>query len=170
VRGWRRPRHRRDHHGDEQADQQQLGQGAGPDPARRHAEHGQQQGGRDGGAGQIAATGQGSDVTGADQAHDRRAGDDPGQEPPAGHRASPVAQPGRGVAGCTRRAWHRLAQAREHRGQDGGQGEQAGPGQDGGRSGLRGGQAGQQEQPGSEQGADVEGRGPRHGEREGLCG
>ncbi len=57
----------------QQADQDQLGRRAGPQPAGGQAEDGQQQHGGDGRAGGLAAAGQVGDVAGADQADDRGA-------------------------------------------------------------------------------------------------
>ena len=66
--------------------------GAGPQPAGGQADDDQQQRGRDGGAGELAAAGQLGDVTGADQADDRGAAHHPGQEHPAGRPARPRSQ------------------------------------------------------------------------------
>ena len=88
----RRPGHRHDHHDGQQADQDQLGRGAGPQPGRGQADDGQQQRGRDGGPGQLPAAGQLGDVAGADEADDRGTAHHPGQEHPAGRPARPRSQ------------------------------------------------------------------------------
>jgi hypothetical protein len=141
--------------------------------AEGEAEHGEQQTGRDAGPGQRAlpnsGAGQRGHVAGADEADDRRAGDDARQEPPPGHRRGPPAKAGGGVPGCAGRARHRLAQRREHRGEDGRQAEQRHPGDDRGRPGLLGGQARQEQESRAEQGADVQRAGARDRQREGLC-
>ena len=74
VAGPRRPGRaggRHDHHDGQQADEDELGGGAGPQPASGEADDGQQQRGRDGRAGELAAAGQVRDVAGADEADDR---------------------------------------------------------------------------------------------------
>ncbi len=68
---------------------------------------------------------------------------------------------GRGVAGRAGPAWHRFPEGGEHRGQDGGQAEQREPGDDRSGSGLFGGEAGQEQEPGPEQRPDVQRGGPR---------
>jgi hypothetical protein len=165
----RRAGHRGHHHDDQQRDEQQLGHRARADAAERQAEYREQQPGRDGGAGQRAAAGQRGHVAGADETDDRRPGDDAGQEPPAGHHRGAAAQAGGGVPGRPGRARHRLAQRGEHRGEDGGQAEQRHPGDDRGRPGLLGGQAGQEQEARTEQGTDVQRAGSRDGQRERSC-
>ena len=164
----RRAGYRGHHHRDQQGDEQQLRQRGRANPAGRQPEHREQQPGGDGGASQRAAAGQRGHVTSADETDDRRAGDDAGQEPPPGHRRRAGSEPGRGVARRAGRARHRPAQRSEHRGEDRGQGEQPEPGEDRRGPGLFGGQAGQQQESGPEEGADIQRGGPWHRQREGL--
>jgi hypothetical protein len=86
-RGRDRSDDRHGHDRDQQHDQNKLGAGAGPQPGRRQAEHDEdQEPGHRGTYGEAAA-GERRDVAGSDQADNRRAAHDPGQEAPAGHPA-----------------------------------------------------------------------------------
>jgi Lrp/AsnC family leucine-responsive transcriptional regulator len=80
-----------------QADEQQLHAAACPQAARRHGQHDKQRQHADGRPRELAAAGERGDVPGADQADDRRASDDPGEEHPGRH------PPGLSPSACLRR-------------------------------------------------------------------
>ena len=166
IRGERRPvgragggrgsGHGDHHHHDQQGDEHQLGERAGPDPAQGQAEHGEQKRGRHDRAHQLATADQLGDVARTDQAHDRGAADHAGQEAPACHRARPAAQAGRRVPGDAACRGHRAAQPGEHSREHRREPDQRGPGQYRCGPSLRRGQPGQQQQAGAEQRPDVE--------------
>jgi hypothetical protein len=157
LRRGRRPGDRHDHHAGQQADEDELGGGAGPQPASGEPDDGQQQRGRDGGAGKLAAAGQLRDVAGADEAHDRGAAYHSGKEHPADHPARAWPQASGDVAdhpACGRVA---PAQSREHGGEQARKAQQGYPGKDRGGPGLGGGKARQEQQTGAEDRPDVQG-------------
>ena len=107
--------------------------------------------------GQPAAAGELGDVAGADQADDRRPGDDPGQERPAGDRAGPRAEPGADVADDPARRGETAPEGRRTRPRTGPD-RMSSPAQASTDAGpaCGGGEPGEQQQAGPEQRADVE--------------
>jgi hypothetical protein len=129
-RGPRRPGDSQDNHADQQADEDELGRRAGPQPASGQADDRQQQRGRDGRAGEPATTGQVGDVAGADEADDRGAGHHPGEEDPAGRPARTRPQASGDVPHHPAGGPALPAQGREHGGEQAGQAQQGEPGKD----------------------------------------